>query len=461
MPHNFGPDRTVLRYHIIHEPIDQAICWKRFFGWLFVNANGIVRVVSSPVVLEAEVLSCNYGRQKEQKRSPTLKILELLEYLNPFGELHERSDMLRSRLRGPAGKIVERCNVNKSSFVHVIFSHVAYKPLYEHQRTNTQRKGLASCRTDAMHSHSPDSVTSQRRTENVQRDTRPHVNWDKTIFHDMGIDSTLYAEVGGVRCRQHVNPLKRELQIPADPLDWSIAYERADRPLVLDIGAGYGRFLLAMAKHIPDANFLGLEIRTPAVERANKWAHHLDLQRRVRFARANATVSLMHMLRSQGSPYPGEIDLVTIQFPDPHFKKKHRKRRIVQPRLVKELALLMPKGARVFLQSDVLEVAEDMRNQFERLGGDDFAISSLHASPSNVFHEVSGSGSHGEEGEAAAETPVPPLGSSGTEGRDTWTSSWAQLGWLKDNPLPVPTERETLVTSQYLPVYRVLLVKSR
>lgn len=52
-----------------------------------------------------------------------------------------------------------------------------------------------------------------------------------------------------------------------------------------------------------------------------------------------------------------------VQYPDPHFKKRHHKRRIVQAELVETLAALLPTGATVFLQSDVLEVAEAMRDQ--------------------------------------------------------------------------------------------------
>ena len=52
------------------------------------------------------------------------------------------------------------------------------------------------------------------------------------------------------------------------------------------------------------------------------------------------------------------MELVTIQFPDPHFKNRHHKRRVVQSALVRAVAEGLPTGARVFLQSDVLEVSE-------------------------------------------------------------------------------------------------------
>jgi tRNA (guanine-N7-)-methyltransferase len=56
---------------------------------------------------------------------------------------------------------------------------------------------------------------------------------------------------------------------------------------------------------------------------------------------------------------------VTVQFPDPWFKRRQQKRRAVQPELVETLAELLVPNADVFLQSDVLEVAEDMRQHFD------------------------------------------------------------------------------------------------
>jgi hypothetical protein len=53
-------------------------------------------------------------------------------------------------------------------------------------------------------------------------------------------------QAGGLRVRQHVNPLKKELQVPTDPPTWGEAFAQPQRPLVLDIGCGYGRFLLAL-----------------------------------------------------------------------------------------------------------------------------------------------------------------------------------------------------------------------
>jgi tRNA (guanine-N7-)-methyltransferase len=87
-------------------------------------------------------------------------------------------------------------------------------------------------------------------------------------------------------------------------------------------------------------NFLGIEIRAPLVERANKWAAKLGCQHRVHYLYANATVSLATLLGT----YPGPLVRVAVQFPDPHFKRRHHKRRIIQPAVVDCLKKLMPPG---------------------------------------------------------------------------------------------------------------------
>lgn len=91
-----------------------------------------------------------------------------------------------------------------------------------------------------------------------------------------------------------------------------------------------------------------------AVDRANEWASALGLAGRVRFLLANATLFLDQILDS----YPAPIDLITIQYPDPQFKRRHRKRRVVQPSLVDAAARRLAPGGHVLLQSDVLEVGD-------------------------------------------------------------------------------------------------------
>ncbi len=62
--------------------------------------------------------------------------------------------------------------------------------------------------------------------------------------------------------RQHVNPLKKELQVPLPPQDWAAIFPDTARPLIVDVGCGSGRFLMAFSRKFQHHNLLGLDIRS-------------------------------------------------------------------------------------------------------------------------------------------------------------------------------------------------------
>ncbi|MCS7287820.1 MAG: tRNA (guanosine(46)-N7)-methyltransferase TrmB, partial [Roseiflexus sp.] len=165
-----------------------------------------------------------------------------------------------------------------------------------------------------------------------------------------------------MRVRQHVNPLSLHLIQPIQLPDWSLIYAQVEQPLHIDIGSAKGVFLLKMAQQQPQWNFLGLEIRRPLVEYANqqKMAHDLP---NLHFMFAQVNVHLESILESLPA---GVLHRVTIQFPDPWFKRKQQKRRIVKPELVATIARYLQPGGDVFLQSDVQEVALEMFDYFRQ-----------------------------------------------------------------------------------------------
>lgn len=207
-----------------------------------------------------------------------------------------------------------------------------------------------------------------------------------------------------IRVRQHVNPLARKFQTPVDPLEWGKVYTQPNQPLHLDIGCARGRFLLKMAPIEPNWNFLGLEIREPLVEEANRLRSELGLTN-LHYLFCNVNNSLAPILSTLAS---GILQRVTIQFPDPWFKTRQAKRRVVQPELVTELANYLAVGGIVFLQSDQKFIAVEMCQHFSE---------------------------------------NPAFAKMGTE------------EWLAENPLPVPTEREIATQKKAEPVYRALFVK--
>lgn len=205
-----------------------------------------------------------------------------------------------------------------------------------------------------------------------------------------------------VRVRQHVNPLSKKYQTPVIPPGWEKVYAQSTQPLHLDIGCARGEFLLRMAALEPNWNFLGLEIREPLVEQAIHQRDELGLTN-LHYLFGNVNNSLQPLLDS----FPvGTLQRVTIQFPDPWFKKRQAKRRLVQPELVDTLATHLAIGGIVFLQSDVEAVAVEMCDRFQ-----------AHS----AFHR---------------------------QGTD----------WLATNPLAVPTEREISTLSRDEPVYRALFI---
>ena len=209
------------------------------------------------------------------------------------------------------------------------------------------------------------------------------------------------------RVRQHVNPLSSKYSTPARSPEWSEVFARPQQPLHLDIGCAKGDFVRGMAQQVPDWNFLGLEIRAPLVERAllrHEAAVQAGADRNLHFIFCNANNSLKTVLSS----CPGALQRVSIQFPDPWFKKRHQKRRVVQPELVETLAELMPADGWVWLQSDIEEVCVEMCDRFDE------------------------SAEFVREGE----------------------------GWLAASPFPAQTDRERVGIEKGLPVFRAKYLRA-
>lgn len=180
-------------------------------------------------------------------------------------------------------------------------------------------------------------------------------------YSDLNLTDKFSEELGHVRIRQHVNPLRSSLLFPAEVPNWNAVFKDPTLPLMVDIGCGSGRFLMWLAKRNDSSkNYLGLEIRQKLAERAKYWVNELGLSN-IHFIFANAAVSFKELV----SAYPGPLMLVSILCPDPQFKKKYHKRRVVQKPLVESIINSLVPNGQVFIQSDVLEVAVDMRNHFD------------------------------------------------------------------------------------------------
>lgn len=118
--------------------------------------------------------------------------------------------------------------------------------------------------------------------------------------------------------------------------------------------------MLRMAEASPEWNYLGVEIREPLVVEANQIAAEQGLTN-LHYEFCNAMLWLDRLL--DDIP-PGRLQTVTIQFPDPWFKKRHAKRRMVNDELVETLARRLAPDGLVFVQTDIEFLADEMFELF-------------------------------------------------------------------------------------------------
>ena len=135
-------------------------------------------------------------------------------------------------------------------------------------------------------------------------------------------------------------------------LDAQAAFGRS-APLVLEIGFGMGEATAHIARVRPDDNFLCCEVHEPGVGALLKRLGEQDLHN-VRIVAHDAVEVLDHMLA------PASLDGIHIFFPDPWHKKKHNKRRLVQPPLVAKLAARLKPGGYLHCATDWQPYAEQI-----------------------------------------------------------------------------------------------------
>lgn len=164
-----------------------------------------------------------------------------------------------------------------------------------------------------------------------------------------------------VRVHQHVNPLAPFYRQAPRAIDLAADFVDPNLPLHLDIGCARGRFILRMAEHEPKWNFLGVEIREPLVIEANRIAEEKGLAGNLHYEFCNAMLWLDRLLQEIPA---GILQMVTIQFPDPWFKKKHAKRRMVNAELINAILRRLAVDGRIFVQTDIEPLADEMFGLF-------------------------------------------------------------------------------------------------
>lgn len=133
-------------------------------------------------------------------------------------------------------------------------------------------------------------------------------------------------------------------------LDFEDHFERA-ADVIVEIGFGNGESTWRMAQHEADKNFIGIEVHKPGVGHLLMALEQHDIEN-VRIVSEDA-VPFMHKRVAAAS-----LAGVRIYFADPWPKKRHHKRRIIQPDFVSRLAYCMASGAILHLATDWQPYAE-------------------------------------------------------------------------------------------------------
>ncbi|MFJ9926668.1 MULTISPECIES: tRNA (guanosine(46)-N7)-methyltransferase TrmB [Streptomyces] len=126
-----------------------------------------------------------------------------------------------------------------------------------------------------------------------------------------------------------------------------------DRPVVLEIGFGMGEATARMAAADPGTNVLAVDVHTPGQGNLLNLADRCGLEN-VRVGNGDAIILLREMLR------PDALDGLRVYFPDPWPKKRHHKRRLIQPEFLDLVAARLKSGALVHCATDWEPYAEQM-----------------------------------------------------------------------------------------------------
>jgi len=144
---------------------------------------------------------------------------------------------------------------------------------------------------------------------------------------------------------------------PKYGIPFSAAKLESARPLVLEIGSGMGETTVAIAKAHPEADFVAVEVHAPGVGSLLNAIEREKLTN-LRVIRHDAVEVLKQMVAD------ASLAAIHLFFPDPWPKKRHHKRRLVQPELAALMAQKLAPGGMLHAATDWPDYAEQMSEVF-------------------------------------------------------------------------------------------------
>ena len=238
-----------------------------------------------------------------------------------------------------------------------------------------------------------EAESKRRAYRDGQKETRrtlKHARFEDSPTPEMSEENTTLPKKRFYRQRAHSNPFSdHRLEYPRSPADmnWEKLYpgyynqdtqEMSRQVEIADIGCGYGGLMTKLAPAFPDKLILGMEIRVQVTQYVedriialrNKHKDDKVNFQNISVLRGNAMKFLPNFFQK------AQLSKMFFCFPDPHFKQRKHKARIITATLLSEYAYVLKEGGVVYTITDV----EDLHNwmvkhleehpMFERLSKD-------------------------------------------------------------------------------------------
>lgn len=154
-----------------------------------------------------------------------------------------------------------------------------------------------------------------------------------------------------MRAHPHFNPfnIHGEIEKP----NWEDIFPN-NNPLIVEIGFSNGKWLLAYAKEHPQENIVGLEVRKLFVDKVTSIIEKEKIKNAYVLL-ANANTALEQLFK------PNSLAKVIILFPDPWYKKRHLKRRVINSDFIQILSKSMQKEAILHIATDKQDLSTEIR----------------------------------------------------------------------------------------------------
>ncbi|KAK9207695.1 hypothetical protein WN944_000041 [Citrus x changshan-huyou] len=179
------------------------------------------------------------------------------------------------------------------------------------------------------------------------------------------------------RARAHSNPLSdSHFPVPISPshVDYSLHYPHffpsadqvncSKKIQFADIGCGFGGLLISLSTLFPEVLMIGMELR----DKVTEYVKERILALRVSNPGQYQNVSVVRTNSMKYIPNyfeKGQLTKMFFLFPDPHFKEKNHRRRVISPHLLDEYAYVLGVGGIIYTITDVEELGDWMRSCLE------------------------------------------------------------------------------------------------